>query len=81
MQSFAHRQQPKVFDILALIDSTSILLFFFVLFFQVIYPLCINEPESFCFGFMIWNFDEDIQSFSAWLACAVSLMTVTAAEI
>lgn len=27
-----------------------------------------------------WNFDEDIQSFSAWLACAVSLMTVMAAK-
>lgn len=32
------------------------------------------------FWFYDWNFDEDIQSFSAWLACAASLMTVTAAK-
>ena len=36
--------------------------------------------KAFVLVFMIWNFDEDIQSFSAWLACAVSLMTVTAAK-
>lgn len=66
--------EAKTFDLLAWIDST------LIPFIQVIYPHHINEHESFCFGFYDWNFDEDTQSFSAWLACAVSLMTVTAAK-